>query len=249
METLKCKMCGADLNPVDGQSTVHCSCGYVQETAAISNADIVNEIDSLLQMYKTALDGDVWSELDNVFPDVLCSDQLEEEEPDDCIAPSTADSPDESNDWIAPPLDNSPASMPERTSFLVMIWESIKMNKLLAIITAGVACAVVVFLIVLNSILIPNRNNNSEALMDVNNAVVDSTEDSEANLTTVLNSNYQNAVSLMDAGKYDEAITAFESLKGYKDSTNKIAQCHYSKATALKESGEILKALNSFRRL
>ena len=46
-------------------------------------------------------------------------------------------------------------------------------------------------------------------------------------LTTVIipNSKYNAAVSLMDACKYEEAITAFEALNGYKDSTDKASEC------------------------
>ena len=49
----------------------------------------------------------------------------------------------------------------------------------------------------------------------------------------VPNSNYNYAVSLMDAGKYEEAIAAFEALDGYKDSTEKQKECYYLHGTAL----------------
>ena len=36
---------------------------------------------------------------------------------------------------------------------------------------------------------------------------------------------YNDAISLMDAGKYEEAIAAFEAMDGYKDSESKIKEC------------------------
>lgn len=47
-------------------------------------------------------------------------------------------------------------------------------------------------------------------------------------LTTVIipNSKYNAAVKLMEDGKYEEAISAFEALEGYKDSANKIEECN-----------------------
>ena len=50
-------------------------------------------------------------------------------------------------------------------------------------------------------------------------------------LTTVIipNSKYNAAVSLMKDEKYDEAITAFEALNGYKDSENQIESCYIGK--------------------
>ena len=50
-------------------------------------------------------------------------------------------------------------------------------------------------------------------------------------LATVIipNSKYNSAVSLMKDEKYDEAITAFEALNGYKDSENQIESCYIGK--------------------
>lgn len=54
-------------------------------------------------------------------------------------------------------------------------------------------------------------------------------------LTTVIipNSKYTDAVALMDAGKYTEAISLFEILNGHKDSENQILECKYLDAIAL----------------
>lgn len=65
-----------------------------------------------------------------------------------------------------------------------------KRNKKIAIITTTIVCAVIAFIIVLNTVII-------------------------------LNGKYNNAIALMDAGKYGEALLVFEALDGYKDSTVK----------------------------
>lgn len=66
-------------------------------------------------------------------------------------------------------------------------------------------------------------------------------------------SDYEAAVSLMDAGSYEEAITAFAELGDYEDSSQKLAECEnvvsYSKALALFESGEFEDALAIFSTL
>ena len=70
-----------------------------------------------------------------------------------------------------------------------------KRNKRIAIITTPIVCAVIAFIIVLNTVIIPNGK-------------------------------YNNAIALMDAGKYGEALLVFEALEGYKDSANKIEECN-----------------------
>lgn len=69
-----------------------------------------------------------------------------------------------------------------------------KRNKKIAKITTPIVCAVIAFIIVLNTVIIPNVK-------------------------------YNNAIALMDAGKYGEAILVFDALEGYKDSANKIEEC------------------------
>ena len=46
------------------------------------------------------------------------------------------------------------------------------------------------------------------------------------NTVIIPNSKYNDAIALMDAGKYTDAISAFEALEGYKDSVNKIEECN-----------------------
>ena len=50
--------------------------------------------------------------------------------------------------------------------------------------------------------------------------------------------NYRNAVALQQTGKYEEAITAFEALNGYGDSTIQITETKYLKAKSLAAKGD-----------
>ena len=59
------------------------------------------------------------------------------------------------------------------------------------------------------------------------------------------NRKYNSAVDLYNAGKYDEAITVFKEISGYKDSEEQIAKCEtaikdakYERAMALIDSGD-----------
>lgn len=70
-----------------------------------------------------------------------------------------------------------------------------KRNKKIAIITTPIVCAIIAFIIVLNTVIIPNGK-------------------------------YNDAIALMDDGKYSEARSVFEALNGYKDSINKIEECN-----------------------
>lgn len=78
-------------------------------------------------------------------------------------------------------------------------------------------------------------------------------------LTTVIIpiSKYNNALTLMNNGKYTEAILAFEALDGYKDSKTKIDECNtaileteneikYNNATALMNAGKYTEAISAF---
>ncbi len=70
-------------------------------------------------------------------------------------------------------------------------------------------------------------------------------------LTKVIipNSKYNKAVKLYEAGKYEEAITAFEALDGYKDSAEKLSESKYNKAVKLYEAGKYEEAIAAFEAL
>jgi tetratricopeptide (TPR) repeat protein len=72
-----------------------------------------------------------------------------------------------------------------------------KRNKKIAIIVTPIAIAVIAFVIVLNSVIIPTGK-------------------------------YNDAIALMNDGKYEEAISVFESLDGYKDSAAMLEKCNVS---------------------
>ena len=137
-----------------------------------------------------------------------------------------------------------------------------KRNKKIAIIAAAAVCVIVAFIILLNTVIIPNgKYNDAVALMDAGkyteaiNAfeALDGYKDSAAKInecnTAILDGKYNDAVALMYAGKYTEAINAFEALDGYKDSTTKNIECKYAYAVALMDAGKYAEALAAFRDL
>lgn len=76
------------------------------------------------------------------------------------------------------------------------------------------------------------------------------------NAIIIPNSKYNDAIALMDAGKYSEAISAFEALDGYKDSQDKIDECNtaildskYSDAIRLMDAGKYTEAISAFENL
>lgn len=73
-----------------------------------------------------------------------------------------------------------------------------KRNKKIAIITTPIVCAIIAFLIVLNTVIIPNGK-------------------------------YNDAIALMDAGKHDEAYSAFIELGDYKDAFEKAGDIRLQK--------------------
>ncbi len=96
-------------------------------------------------------------------------------------------------------------------------------------ICSGIIAIVIIFAIVLNTVIIPAIEENQS---------------------------YNNAISLMGDGKYEEAIEAFEALDGYKDSTDRIEECHtkikdnaYDAALKLMEEGEYDEAIKAFEAL
>lgn len=69
------------------------------------------------------------------------------------------------------------------------------------------------------------------------------------NSIVVPNGKYNHAVSLMNAGEYEEAIAAFEKMDGYKDSMDNILDCKYNIAITLKENGNYTEAMSVFKML
>ena len=104
-----------------------------------------------------------------------------------------------------------------------------KRNKIMLIVTAA-ACACIAVALLITKVLIPK--------------------------VIIPSNKYNNAVELMNEGKYEEAITAFESIGegGYKDSAEQIAACEtgikdnkYSEAVALMSEGKYEEAITAFK--
>ena len=70
-----------------------------------------------------------------------------------------------------------------------------------------------------------------------------------ATKVVVPNTQYKNAVALMENGQYEQAIAAFEALDGYKDSGNLIFEAKYREAILLLERGEGIEAYEAFLNL
>lgn len=64
---------------------------------------------------------------------------------------------------------------------------------------------------------------------------------------------YQEAISLLEAGQYAEAVAAFKTLEGYKDSADKIEECqiaiNYVDAVTLMKAGQYEMALAAFNEI
>ena len=143
-----------------------------------------------------------------------------------------------------------------------------KTAKILKIVIPAVS-TVIAFVILLNSVIIPNgKYNKAISLMEAGqykdaiaafeamDGYKDSTDKIKACETAILDGKYNDAVALMDAGQYEEAIAAFEALDRYKDSAEKVAECAmleekpaYEAAVALEESGEKARAAIAFAKL
>lgn len=65
-------------------------------------------------------------------------------------------------------------------------------------------------------------------------------------LVIIPGNNYRNAVAMQQAGKYDEAITAFETMNGFSDSVTQITETKYLKAKDLTSKGDYAGAVAIF---
>lgn len=62
-------------------------------------------------------------------------------------------------------------------------------------------------------------------------------------------SNYNNAISMMESGDYDNAIDAFEAIGAYKDAEEKITECQYKKAEAYFKDGKYKEASEIYEKI
>lgn len=150
-------------------------------------------------------------------------------------------------------------------------------NKKIAIVSAVVAAIIFAVVIVVTQVIIPsNHYTQAVALMDNGQyeeaisafEALDGYKDSveliaiceaaiqkaeqEATIAQ-LDAEYDAAIALMNAGKYEEAIAAFEAMDGYKDSAEMVTTCEttikdakYDDAMALMDAGKYEEAAMAF---
>ena len=68
----------------------------------------------------------------------------------------------------------------------------------------------------------------------------------EADRNAQLDGQYNEALALMESGKYTEAIAAFEALYDHKDSPEKVLACKYAYGLSLREAGKFGEAYLQF---
>ena len=135
----------------------------------------------------------------------------------------------------------------------------VKRNKKIAIITTPIVCAIIAFVIALDTVIIPNvKYNGAVTLMEsgqYEEAIAafkaldeykDAAEQIMACENAIMDGKYNDAVVLMESGQYEEAIAAFKALDEYKDSLDMVIECKYLNALALMESGQYEEAFTAF---
>ena len=114
--------------------------------------------------------------------------------------------------------------------------------KKITIIFTPIIAGIIVFVIILNSVIIPSVKYNSAVKMMNNGEYIEAiaafeeldgyknsaTKITECN-TAILDSKYNDAIALMDAGKHDEAYSAFIELGDYKDASEKAGDIRLQK--------------------
>lgn len=134
-----------------------------------------------------------------------------------------------------------------------------KRNKKIAIITTPIICAIIAFIIVLNTVIIPNgKYNYAIELMDagkyteaiamfkeLDNYKKSVTKIGDCN-TAILDEKYCNAIVLMESENYKEAIDIFGQISDYKDSVQQIIECKYLMASKLSSTDSVIVAYETF---
>lgn len=134
-----------------------------------------------------------------------------------------------------------------------------KRNKKIAAILTPVIAVAIVFVVVLNSVIIPSQNYNAAvklmnngkyeeaiASFETMDGYKDSSEKIKECYAAILDAKYSVAISLMKNEQYIDAIVAFEDLQGHKDSKVKIKECRYAIAVALMDQKKYSEAISVF---
>ncbi len=144
-----------------------------------------------------------------------------------------------------------------------------KRDKKILIFAAPVVIVLLAFIVILNTIILPNsRYNDALALMNAGkyeealsvfedlNGYKDSKDKMSECETFVFEDKYQTALSLLNEEKYTQALSVFEALGSYKDSAAKASTCKaliledkYQAALALLNSKKYSKAITAFEEL
>ena len=136
-----------------------------------------------------------------------------------------------------------------------------KRKTIIAIITP-IVCASIAFIIVLNTIIIPNgKYNDAIQLMEDEKfedavklfAEISDYKDADEKRKEAL---YLYAIDYQDNEQYENAIITFEKIKGYKDSSDRISVCQtaildnkYNAALALMNEGKYENAITAFEEI
>ena len=131
----------------------------------------------------------------------------------------------------------------------------LKKVKIAAIIVSIPIVIAIGFLIVKNTIIIPNQKYDAAMELLLAGNYTDARDaftalggyrDSEKQVDVCVNAindqKYQDAFKLLQQGMFDDAINAFSAIVDYKDSQNKITEAYIGKAESYVQSDDLAKA-------
>ena len=137
-----------------------------------------------------------------------------------------------------------------------------KKIKKVAVIITPIVSAIIIFIILLNSVIIPNGNyNKAMALMndgkyedaisafEALDGYKDSIDQIENCKVAILDEKLENALKLLDEKKYDEAYAILTSLGTYANASNEISKSKYDRAIALYNQSEYDSAILLFSQI
>ena len=137
-----------------------------------------------------------------------------------------------------------------------------KKIKKVAVIITPIVSALVIFIILLNSVIIPSGNYNKAvdlmndgkyedaiSAFEALDGYKDSIEQIENCKVAILNEKLENALKLLDEKKYDEAYAILASLGTYANASNEISKSKYDRAIVLYNQSEYDSAILLFSQI